>query len=82
MRVFIYADLDKRASAIAARKEIEVGEAKNLAVKTDKKRASYYNYYTSRKWGRIENYDIMIDTTKIGTDGAVKVIQEYIKNLG
>lgn len=82
VRVFIYADLDKRASAIAARKEIEVGEAKNLAVKTDKKRASYYNYYTSRKWGRIENYDIMIDTTKIGTDGAVKVIQEYIKNLG
>ncbi|MGM9665982.1 MAG: AAA family ATPase [Eubacteriales bacterium] len=82
VRVFIYADLDKRAQTIAARKEIEVGEAKNLAVKTDKKRASYYNYYTSRKWGRIENYDVMIDTAKIGIDGAVKVIQEYIKNLG
>ena len=81
VRVFIYADLDKRASTIAARKGIEVGEARNIAIKTDKRRASYYNYYTSRKWGRIENYDIMIDTTKIGSDGAVKVIEEYIKNL-
>ncbi|MGM9645445.1 MAG: AAA family ATPase [Eubacteriales bacterium] len=81
VRVFVYADLDKRAQTIAARKGIEVGEARNLAIKTDKKRASYYNYYTSRKWGKTENYDIMIDTARIGTDGAVKVIEEYIKNL-
>lgn len=81
VRVFVYADLDKRAQTIAVRKGIEVGEARNLAIKTDKKRASYYNYYTSRKWGKTENYDIMIDTARIGTDGAVKVIEEYIKNL-
>lgn len=79
VRVFIYADIDTRAKTIAARKGIDVGEAKNMAVKTDKKRANYYNYYTSRKWGRAENYDLMIDTSKIGTDGAAKLIEEYIK---
>lgn len=79
VRVFIYADIDTRAKTIAARKGVDVGEAKNMAVKTDKKRANYYNYYTSRKWGRAENYDLMIDTSKIGTGGAAKLIEEYIK---
>ena len=46
--------------------------------KIDKKRSSYYNYYTSQKWGRSENYDLMIDTTKIGVDGAVRLIEEYV----
>ena len=49
--------------------------------KLDKKRANYYGYYTSRKWGRSENYDIMIDTTKIGTEGAARIIEEYVKLL-
>ena len=79
IRVFIYADLDKRAETVAKRKNISVGEAKSIVVKTDKKRANYYNYYTSYKWGRSENYDIMIDTTKIGIEGAAKLIEEYAK---
>ena len=47
--------------------------------KIDKKRASYYNYYTSQKWGRSENYDLMIDTTKIGKEGAAKIIEDFVK---
>jgi cytidylate kinase len=78
VRVFIYADIDKRAERIAKRNGIEVGEAKNKAIKVDKRRANYYNYYTSRKWGKSENYDLMIDTTKIGVEGAAKLIEEYV----
>lgn len=78
VRVFIYADIDKRAERIAKRNNIEIGEAKNKAIKTDKRRANYYNYYTSRKWGKSENYDLMIDTSKIGPEGAAKIIEEYV----
>ncbi|MBQ9704195.1 MAG: cytidylate kinase-like family protein [Clostridia bacterium] len=79
LRVFIYASPEKRAETIAKQNDISIGEAKNLATKLDKKRASYYGYYTSKKWGRSENYDLMIDTTKIGVEGAAKLIEEYVK---
>ena len=79
LRVFVYADIEKRAETIAKRNDISISEAKNLATKLDKKRSNYYGYYTSKKWGRSENYDLMIDTTKIGVRGAAKIIEEYVK---
>jgi cytidylate kinase len=79
LRVFVYADIEKRAETIAKRNDISISEAKNLATKLDKKRSNYYGYYTSKKWGRSENYDLMIDTTKIGVEGAARIIEEYVK---
>ncbi|MBQ2736449.1 MAG: cytidylate kinase-like family protein [Clostridia bacterium] len=79
VRVFIYADINKRAEEVAYRNNIPLNEAKNLAIKLDKKRANYYGYYTSKKWGRSENYDLMIDTTKIGKEGAAKIIEDFVK---
>ena len=79
LRVFVYADIEKRAETIAKRNDISVSEARNLATKLDKKRSNYYGYYTSKKWGRSENYDLMIDTTKIGVEGAARIIEEYVK---
>ncbi len=78
VRVFVYASPEKRIERIASANGVDASEAKSLMNKIDKKRASYYNYYTSQKWGRSENYDLMIDTTKIGVDGAVRLIEEYI----
>lgn len=79
VRVFIYADINKRAEEVAYRNNLPLNEAKSLALKLDKKRANYYGYYTSKKWGRSENYDLMIDTTKIGKEGAAKIIEEFVK---
>lgn len=46
--------------------------------KEDKKRASYYNYYTSLNWGDAQDYDLVINTGKTGIEGAVKVIKDYV----
>ena len=45
----------------------------------DKSRASYYNYYTNKKWGDPDSYQLSVDTGILGTEGAVKVILEYIR---
>lgn len=45
----------------------------------DKRRANYYNRYSGRVWGNRENYEISIDTSKIGVEEAVNVLQNYIK---
>ena len=81
VRVFIYASPEKRIERIASANEVDPSEAKSLMNKIDKKRANYYNYYTSQKWGKSENYDLMIDTTKIGVEGAVELIEKYISLL-
>ncbi|MBQ8840667.1 MAG: cytidylate kinase-like family protein [Clostridia bacterium] len=81
IKVFIYADTDSRAKRIAEKEGVSLQDAKVLIYKTDKKRANYYNYYTSLKWGKSDNYNLMIDTGKIGTQGAVRIIGEYIRQL-
>lgn len=81
INLFIYAELDKRAHRVAQRREISEAKAKDIIIKTDKQRANYYNYYTSRKWGRIENYDLCIDSGRIGCDKAAEVIAEYVNRI-
>ncbi len=81
IKVFIYGDIESRANRIAKKENISVQDAKVLIYKTDKRRANYYNYYTSLKWGKSDNYNIMIDTSKIGVEGAARIIGEYIKHL-
>ena len=56
----------------------EINEAISLIQRTDNERAAYYNYFTKQKWGDREGYDLMIDTSKIGVDGAVELIKQYI----
>lgn len=59
--------------------QISEKEIEKTMKKIDKERATYYNYYTNEKWGDKTGYDLMIDTAKIGVEGAIILIEEYIK---
>ena len=54
-------------------------KARDLIVKTDKKRANYYNFYSNKKWGDSRSYDLCIDSSKLGIDGTVAMLKEYVK---
>ena len=54
-------------------------EAIKAIERIDKERETYYNYFTKQNWGDRRYYDLMIDTSKIGVDNAVKLIKEYLK---
>ena len=54
-------------------------KAKDIMVKTDKKRSSYYNYYSSKRWGDAKSYDLCLSSTALGVDGAVDMILEVAK---
>lgn len=73
-RVFLYADFESRVEEIARRHNMSKSEAKSIVVKTDRHRANYYNYYTGRKWGKTENYDLMLSTDRLTTDQAAQII--------
>ena len=79
LSVFIHADLEDRIRRVATRLDLTDAKAKDLINKTDKKRASYYNYYTNKKWGDAESYDICINSSKFGVDGCVKAIKDFLE---
>lgn len=77
--VFVHADFDWRINRIAAKYNKTPKEARDIITKTDKSRASYYNYYTNKKWGSAKSYNLCIDSSKYGIDNTVKAIVESIK---
>ena len=81
LKLFIYADDEERVSRISTKYSMDPKEAKDLMIKTDKRRASYYNYYSSKKWGRAESYDLCINSSVLGLDGTVKLIIQAIDDF-
>ena len=79
MSVFIHADLTSRVRRIAKMYDITDARAKDIILKADKKRASYYNYFTNKKWGDAESYDISICSSELGIEGTVKALEALIE---
>ncbi len=74
LKVFIHASFEQRAKRIVeVYGETEVPTAKRLRDK-DKRRTSYYQYYTDKTWGDINNYDVALDAGKLGIDKCVEII--------
>lgn len=79
LRVFIKAGMPFRIKTMMQRKGISEDQAKKLIKEVDKDRSSYYRYYTDQIWGDCEYYDLCIDSSKTGIDGAVKVIKSFME---
>lgn len=75
--VFITADDEDRIKSLKELYGVEDAKAKDIMVKTDKKRSSYYNYYSSKKWGDVRSYDLCLNRSAVGIDGAVKIITDF-----
>lgn len=80
VNVFLYADMDDRAARISKKYNISEGKARDMIKKEDKARASYYNYYTSKRWGEMKGYDICINTSKYGIDKTIDLIYDIVNN--
>lgn len=78
VHLFIHADMDKRIRRIARIHDLTDAKAKDLIQKTDKKRASYYNYYSSKKWGDATGYDLSINSGVLGIEGSIELIEDFI----
>lgn len=77
INVFIKANMDYRVKLVAKRSNLTESKAKDMIVKQDKQRASYYNYYTSKKWGDSKSYDLCLDSSKLGIEGCVDMILKF-----
>lgn len=81
VKVYITSEFDVRVKTVMKRHELSESQAKDLIIKTDKRRANYYSYYTGDKWGKADKYDLVIATDRVGVEGAARMIANYIKML-
>ncbi|NLZ46965.1 MAG: cytidylate kinase-like family protein, partial [Clostridiales bacterium] len=76
---FIYGDMPEKKRRILSRYDIEKNKSEDFIKKTDKRRASYYNYYTDKKWGVATHYNLCVNSSKLGTEKTVELLEDYVE---
>ena len=77
--VFITGDDKDKLKRLQELYKVDESKAKDIMIKTDKQRSNYYNYYSNKKWSDPRSYDLCINSSKVGADGAVDVIMNFAK---
>lgn len=81
VNLFIHGNEKCKIERIMRKYEVNEQKAKDMINKKDKQRQSYYNYYSSKKWGRADSYDLTINSSILGIEGSVKLIKQFIKDF-
>ena len=79
INIFITANIEHRVTHVAERMRCDRATARKLIVNGETERASYYNYYTGKKWGDSSSYDLCVNTSLLGLEETERFIAEYIK---
>ena len=79
VNVFITASMDFRIQLVSKVKELDAEHARKLIEHVESRRAQYYNYYTGKKWGAAESYDLCIDASILGLEETEKIIATFIR---
>lgn len=76
--IFILGDMEQKIVRTMERNNISREKAQKLIEQQDKKRKAYHNHYSEGKWGDSRNYDLSINSSKLGLDETTRIIAEYI----
>ncbi len=79
VNIFIWAGIDARKRRAVEKYRLKESKAEEEILRTDKRRANYYNYHASEKWGRAENYHLSVRSDYVGIDNAVECILSYLR---
>jgi len=77
--LFILGDKEKRIERIMERNQLDHDDAEKLVNETDRKRRAYHNSYADTKWGEASNYDLTINSSRLGVDGTIDALTHYIQ---
>lgn len=81
LSVFVTADLEERVARLCSAGKGCEKECRQLIAITERKRASYYNYYTFKTWGAAESYDLCLNSSLLGIEGCADMVEEALKRM-
>ena len=79
VNIYITAPLEDRINRAINAYGIGEKHAAEYVKRMDKQRISYYNYYTDKRWGVPENYELCLDSSALGIEGSVDLLEDFIK---
>ena len=79
--IFITAPFERRVQrAMEMHPDFNEKKAKHMLRQLDRQHESYYRFYTGRRWGNADNYDLCINSSAYGIEGSVDFILRMLKN--
>ena len=79
--VFLHGSLSDRIANAAEEENLSMSQAEEFVHTTDDCRVSYHSFYTGLTWGYAPEYDLCIDTCRVGTERTAAIIEDYISKL-
>lgn len=79
VKVFVSASMRYRIDQLLAHRSVTPQQAKRIILQEEDRRAAYYNYYTGKKWGAAESYDLCVDASLLGLEETEKLIADFIR---
>lgn len=79
VRIFVHADREQRIQRLMEMNSISYRKAEKLMEDTDKNRAGFFQYYTRCQWNAAEQYDLCLDSGKLGIHQTAEMILEYLR---
>ena len=79
LKVFIAGDMEDRKKRAIQYYEVDERDVESSIRKIDRNRKEYYDYYTDKKWGAAESYDVCLNTSVFGIDGCVAILKQLLE---
>ena len=80
IKVFIYSsDMNFKVNRKIKFENLNTNTAEKKIKQVDKQKAEYYKHFTSKNWGDRENYDLCIDTSKLGVEATIDILESYVR---
>lgn len=77
--IYVSADKEDRIHRIMQKESLDYDGAKALLEKNDKERSDYYHENTGKMWGDVNNYHMILDTTKLGIENCAGILMKYFE---
>lgn len=79
LSLYITAPLEHRVARIAERYNLDQRGAESFVMATDRKRDNYYYYHTNHRWSDLSQYHFVADSSVLGIDGTVELLEKLIQ---
>lgn len=79
--IYICADKEDRIARIMKKESLSYEDAKAMLEKNDKERADYYHAHTGKVWGDVNNYHMILDTSRLGAENCADILIKYFEKI-
>ncbi len=81
LKIFISADWDEKVSRVVEKRSMDKNLAEKTILRHDKNRIIYHNHFCNHRWGDARSYDLSVNSSRLGIDGTVDMIFDYVQRF-